>query len=137
MARLPKSQWPQKWIHDGMVDLVVPLVLALYGHPKSGKFWEDYVDEHLIEKGWKPIPERKSCYWHEELECSLVLYVDDLNIAGPPKSFPISWANIWEKIKLGKIGPVDHFLETRVWLGLMPQTDVDVSMVVSSIMRTS
>ena len=35
-VRLPRDQWPQSWIDSGMVDPVVPLKLALYGHPVSG-----------------------------------------------------------------------------------------------------
>ena len=33
-VRLPRDQWPESWA--GMVDLVCPLHLALYGHPDSG-----------------------------------------------------------------------------------------------------
>ena len=33
-VRLPRDQWPPEW--EGMVDPVVPLLLALYGHPDSG-----------------------------------------------------------------------------------------------------
>ena len=35
-VRLPKDQWPQEWIDRNMQDPVVPLRLALYGHPDSG-----------------------------------------------------------------------------------------------------
>ena len=35
-VRLPKERWPQEWIDQGIHDPVVPLLLALYGHPDSG-----------------------------------------------------------------------------------------------------
>eukprot|EP00969_Alexandrium_andersonii_P297655 13155596-Alexandrium_andersonii.AAC.1 len=35
-VRLPEHEWPQEWKDRGYVDPVVPLVLALYGHPDAG-----------------------------------------------------------------------------------------------------
>ena len=34
-VRLPEDQWPEQWKGKD-VDPVVPLVLALYGHPDAG-----------------------------------------------------------------------------------------------------
>jgi len=36
---LPQDQWPRAWIGKYKTP-VVPLILALYGHPDSGGFWE-------------------------------------------------------------------------------------------------
>ena len=33
--RLPKNRWPSHWSKQ-CIDPIVPLVLALYGHPDSG-----------------------------------------------------------------------------------------------------
>ena len=38
-VRLPKTRWPKSWIGK-YKDPVVPLRLALYGHPDSGGLWE-------------------------------------------------------------------------------------------------
>eukprot|EP00969_Alexandrium_andersonii_P115919 5125988-Alexandrium_andersonii.AAC.1 len=46
-VRLPRHQRPQAWIDAGMIDPVVPLKLALYGHPDSGGYWEQRCDGHL------------------------------------------------------------------------------------------
>eukprot|EP00969_Alexandrium_andersonii_P130643 5776732-Alexandrium_andersonii.AAC.1 len=35
-VRLPEHEWPEEWKKNGMRDPVVPLVLALYGHPDAG-----------------------------------------------------------------------------------------------------
>ena len=35
-VHLPRERWPAKWIEDGLVNPVVPLKLALYGHPDAG-----------------------------------------------------------------------------------------------------
>lgn len=69
-VRLPKDRWPKEWYNEDGVPLyddpVCPLILALYGHPKPGKYWEDHAEETLMDKlKWKPVPEWKSCYWHE------------------------------------------------------------------------
>ena len=37
-VRLPPERWPAAW--KGMKDPVCPLILALYGHPDAGGFWE-------------------------------------------------------------------------------------------------
>ena len=37
--RIPKERWPAEWTQK-YTDPVVPLVLALYGHPDAGGFWE-------------------------------------------------------------------------------------------------
>ena len=83
-VRLPQNRWPDHWFNDGATrkeplywDPVCELNLALYGHPMSGKYWEDHAGAELRKKGWKPIEEWKSCYYHPELDCLLVIYVDD------------------------------------------------------------
>ena len=82
---IPKEQWPQKWIDDNMVNPVCPLVLSLYGHPDAGGHWERHCDGVLQSKGWAPIPGWRSCYWHQECETYLIVYVDDFKMAGPAK----------------------------------------------------
>ena len=50
-VRLPKNKWPPEWfdargtpLYD---DPVVPLDLALYGHPDAGGYWERHCSEKL------------------------------------------------------------------------------------------
>ena len=43
--RLPKHQWPDAWQQKGYVDPVVPMGLALYGHPDSGAYWEQKAEK--------------------------------------------------------------------------------------------
>ena len=89
-ARIPKEHWPAEWYYDPetefnprFTDPVCPLKLALYGHQKPGKWWEGHMHAHLIDGGWRRIDEWNSCYWHDELKCFMVVYVDDFKIAGP------------------------------------------------------
>jgi hypothetical protein len=39
-CRLPRERWPAHWPKD-IKDPVVPLKLALCGHPQAGAFWEN------------------------------------------------------------------------------------------------
>ena len=67
-VRLPRDQWPQAWHDAKMVDPVVPLILALYGHPDSGSHWERHCEAKLQEADYQPIPNWRSCFWHPRLK---------------------------------------------------------------------
>ena len=56
---LPEHQIPAKFKH--MKRPAFRLKRALYGHPDSGKFWENHCDEHLQIVGFSPIPNWPSC----------------------------------------------------------------------------
>ena len=96
--RIPKDQWPQKWIDDGMEDPVCPMILALYGHPDAGGWWEQHCHKALLLGGWTPIKNGswKSVYWHEKLKLLLVVYVDDFKMAGPKENLKQGWKTITE-----------------------------------------
>ena len=58
--RLPREQWPAA--RKGMQDPVCPLILALYGHPESGGWWEQHSHEQLKAVGFEEIPNWRSCF---------------------------------------------------------------------------
>ena len=91
---IPYEQWPQKWIDEGMHDPVCPLVLSLYGHPDAGGYWEKHCDTILQSKGWIPVPNWRSTYWHKECRTLLVVYVDDFKMAGPKEFKKQLWDDI-------------------------------------------
>ncbi len=75
-VRLPPDQRPAAW--KGFRDPVCPLVLALYGHPDSGGFWERHCEKHLLARGFVALSDEwRSCFWHPRLSLYLVVYVDD------------------------------------------------------------
>ena len=49
-VRLPKEQQLAAW--HGMRDPVCPLLLALYGHPGAGGYWEQHCESHLLSCGF-------------------------------------------------------------------------------------
>ena len=62
--RLPRDQWPKAW-HGKCKDPVVPLRLALYGHPLAGTFWgKNHCHEALLSIGFEPILGWECCFLH-------------------------------------------------------------------------
>ena len=93
-----------------MVDPVCPLLLALYGHPEAGGWWEDHSKEQLESVGFREIPDWKSCFWHDKLKLFLVVYVDDFKLSGPKNALPIGWSLIRSKIKTDDPTPAGRYL---------------------------
>ena len=82
-VRLPRNRWPKSW--KGMNDPVVPLKLALYGHPDSGGIWEKHCETQLKKVGFEAALTDiwKSVFYHPVKKLLLVVYVDDFKLAGP------------------------------------------------------
>ena len=98
---------------------VCPLVLALYGHPDAGGYWERHCTERLMQCNFQPIDQSswRSVFWHETLKLLLVVYVDDFKLAGPAENVPKGWdligglrENGEPLIKLEAPGPVGRYL---------------------------
>ena len=106
--RLPREQWPAAW--KGMQDPVCPLVLALYGHPESGGWWEKHSHEQLKSVGFEEIPNWRSCFYHKRLKLFLIVYVDDFKLAGPKQNLTEGWKLIRSKIKTEDPTKIDKFL---------------------------
>ena len=99
-VELPRHKWPTQW--EGKFSRpCCPLLLALYGHPDAGGYWEQHCENHLLSVGFScPFPDWPSCYWHEVLSLFLVVYVDDFKLAGPIGNIPKGWALIRKGIKM-------------------------------------
>ena len=99
--RIPKYRWPKAW-HGKYKDPVIPLVLALYGHPDSGGFWERHCEDCLAKVGFKAVhPECwPSIFWHDKLFLLLAVYVDDFKMAGPASNHAEGWKLIGTHIDM-------------------------------------
>ena len=86
---LPQDQWPTSWA--GMRKPVCRLSVALSGHPDSGTDWEHHCDSALREVGFSSVGDGAwpSCYFHEELQLLLSVYVDDFKLSG--------WFRSWRR----------------------------------------
>ena len=60
---------------------VVPMVMALEGHPRAGKFWEEYCRATLLQRGWELVEGWECLYFHRKLMLFLSIYVDDFKMA--------------------------------------------------------
>ena len=47
---LPAEFWPESW--SGFRRPVCPLILSLYGHPESGRCWQDHCTSRLTAAGF-------------------------------------------------------------------------------------
>ena len=121
-VRLPRNRWPKEW--QGFQDPVVPLLLALYGHPDSGGIWEKHCEDQLKTVGWTPVlPEIwQSIFYHAELDLLLVIYVDDFKLAGPANNLDKGWKTVESVIDMdppepfGRYFGCNHFEKVQVKL---------------------
>ena len=91
-VELPTDAWPPEIQYWKFRCPVVRLDKELYGHPDSGTMWEQHCDQKVQEIGFKPIGEEwPSMYFHDELKLLLVIYVNDLKLAGPSENLAKGW----------------------------------------------
>ena len=100
-VELPSEAWPS-WVNlQEYRRPVVRLRKALYGHPDSGTMWEQHCDKAVKEVGFVAVgPEWPSTYYHKEMELLLVVYVDDLKMAGPESKMKLGWQKLRSKLDL-------------------------------------
>ena len=100
-VRLPRDRWPKEWIGK-YNDPLSPLILALYGHIDSGGLWENHFETGLRKNKWRPLLKGiwQSVFFHDELKLLLVVYVDDLKLAGPTANLAKGWKNIESAIEI-------------------------------------
>ena len=91
-VELPDEAWPP-WIDRKKYRRpVVRLIKALYGHPDAGTMWEKHCDQAVKKLGFVPIgPNWPSMYYYSRLKLLLVVYVDDLKLAGPEGNLVEGW----------------------------------------------
>jgi len=116
-VRLPRERQPASW--GKYRDPVCPLVLALYGRPDPGGYWERHCHKHLVAQGFSEVPSWRSCYVHPRLRLFLVVYVDDFKLAGPRKGLAEGWRLIRKEVRtedpipLGKYLGCNHVMSDR------------------------
>ena len=76
------------------------MLLALYGHPESGAYWEQHCEAHLTSQGFEVVPNWPSTFWHPHFKLFLTVYVDDFKMSAATQSLPQGWAMIRSKVKM-------------------------------------
>ena len=79
---LPRHRWPKEW-EGKYTNPVVRLVLALYGHPDAGGYWEQRCERVRKAKGWTKTC-WKSLFRHVKTNSLMIIYVDDFRMAANP-----------------------------------------------------
>lgn len=107
---LPRNRWPAGW-EEKYYRPMVPLILALYGHPDSGRIWEKHLNSSIATVGWEQIlPDVwQSIFYHAEFNCILVVYVDDFKMAGPTENLEKAWASIKSVVNIEDSAPFDRY----------------------------
>ena len=95
---IPRNMWPPSWAK--YKNPVAQLIMALYGHPLSGVFWEQKVTRALRAVGFLPINDWECCHYHSDLKLVIAVYVDDFKMVGPIDSLKKGWARIRERLTL-------------------------------------
>ncbi len=93
-----------------MRDPVVPLTLALYGHPDADGYWEAHCEKALLELGYEKAPQWRSTYLHRATKAMLVVYVDDFNLAATKQHSASIWSDLRKNITMDDPGPPGRFL---------------------------
>ena len=97
---------------------VCRLVKALCGHPDAGTMWEQHCHTAVQKVGFKPLGEEwPSLYFHPEMRLLLVIYVDDLKMAGPTAQLPKAWAMLRKELRLEEETPLGLYLGCRISKG--------------------
>ena len=115
-VHLPKDRWPTHWIGK-YTDPVVPLVLALYGHPEAGGLWQARCLAKIKPLGWKQIEGWNSVFWHEKKKALLVLYVDDFKLAAKKDDHDQLWKEIRAVSDMDEESEDGRFLGVEAALG--------------------
>ena len=100
-VELPIDAWPEGIEYWKFRRPVVRLDKALYGHPDSGTMWEQHCDTKVRELDFIPVGEEwPSMYYHPKLQLMLVIYVDDLKLAGPKENLAKGWEMLRTKLRI-------------------------------------
>jgi len=98
---LPKELWTPEMFK--MKCPVFRLKRALYGHKNSGAYWQKFCNEQCLKADFWPISDNWPCaYWNEKTQQFLIVYVDDMKLAGPAHLMEEAWAKLGDGIGLEK-----------------------------------
>ena len=94
---LPEELWTPEM--KKMRCPAVRLKKALYGHKNSGVYWQRYCEKQCIAAGFSPISENwPSVYYDKKNDLLLVVYVDDMKMAGPEHAMAEAWERLGKEL---------------------------------------
>ena len=105
---IPRHLCPAKWAH--LRKPCFRLKKALYGHPEAGGHWERHLTKIVLQLGGKPVPAHPSCFWFPQTGLLLVVYVDDLLLAGPTHEQDGFWQALRKQVDTEPPEDLDRYL---------------------------
>ena len=91
-TRTPESMHTPEEL--AMRDPVRSVDAALYGTREAGFEWDDHSDGLLTSNGWKQLHDIDRSVYINSSDASLLKYVDDFNLSGPPKARRVAIAQL-------------------------------------------
>ncbi|CAE7705382.1 unnamed protein product [Symbiodinium sp. KB8] len=117
-VELPDEAWHPSANRQRYRRPVCRLVKALYGHPDAGTMWEQHCHTAVQKFGFKPLgDEWPSLYFHPDMKLLLVIYVDDLKLAGPKAQLSKGWDMLRRELRLEEETPLGLYLGCRISKG--------------------
>eukprot|EP00439_Symbiodinium_sp_Y106_P057977 s4236_g8.t1 len=117
-VELPDEAWHPSANWRKFRRPVCRFVKALYGHPDAGTMWEQHCHTTVQKVGFKPLGEEwPSLYFHPDLKLLLVIYVDDLKMAGLTANLPKGWNMLRQELRLEEETPLGLYLGCRISKG--------------------
>ena len=105
---MPKHLVPDKFKH---IDRpCFRLVRALYGHPEAGGHWERHLTLIVKALGGRPVNGHPSCFWFPDSKLLLIIYVDDLLLAGPADEHDGFWKKLEKEVNIEPPEELDRYL---------------------------
>jgi hypothetical protein len=98
-----------------IADPVMPMERALYGHPDSVTFWEEFCNKSTRKVGFKDLGhDWPSVFFHPELKLLLSIYVDDFKLPGPTGNLAKGWALLRIELQIGPESDTGMYLGCNV-----------------------
>jgi hypothetical protein len=94
---LPRAFWPAGW-GEKYSRPMVPLVLALFGHPEAGSIWEEHSVKKLLLCNFQSNKEFKSVFRHPETSSIMTAYVDDFELEATDENAKRLWKELEKHI---------------------------------------
>lgn len=99
-VEFPPEARPKDQSWSGYFRPVVRFILALYGHPLAGLYWEDHCRKALLKVGFEQVLAHECLYMHRGKQVFLLVYVDDLKMAGRQSSLAPLWKELQRELAL-------------------------------------
>ena len=107
---LPYELWLDSW-KGKYRSPTVKLNKALYGHPLASVFWDLHLRQVLLgDLGLEAVDGHPSVFMCPRTKLLVVVYVDDILVAGPEKDQDVFWKRLKCKLELDEVEDLSQFI---------------------------